>query len=141
MERQTGRSQRRGGPLLSRSRAVTLLVMVVAASFLLDFGRRAWDIYRLGRQVEALGQQVEAARAEQARLQARLAYVQTDAYLEEAARDILRWTRPDEVQVIILPVPQGSPPSPAESVEGSASLPYWRLWWQLLFGPGLEPSP
>jgi len=107
---------------------------------------------------DAVSAQIEEnhlAQARTAQLQGRLAYVQSDAFAEEKAREEFSMAQPGDRKVVILseaaaqpevapapvlvippqPSPQFAPlqrPSPAvPSVD--ATLPIWRQWLTLLF--------
>ncbi len=116
------------------------LIAVAAASisviFLLAFGSQIIEIYRLRSSLAVADAGLEELRAEQAALEATLAYVQTDDYVEQVARAELNKVRPGDERVVVItreapaPTPVRTPaPQPAE---GSAS--HLDAWLELLFG-------
>jgi len=96
-------------------------------------------VYRLRREEARLQQAVAEEKAKAAALEARKAYVQSDAFVEEWARTVAKLTQPGEVRVVLLSEGQ----QPAESLGPTlgtyrlqeGALPYWQQWWELFFGP------
>ena len=116
---------------------MTVVVLAtVALTLTFDLGRRALDTHRIQQQVDGLAAEVEAMEAENQALLERLEYVKSEAYVEEAAREVLGWTRRGDTAVVILTVPSASESGAATSTaEGAQGAAPWRLWWELLFGP------
>ncbi len=122
--------------IISFTQFVAIIVAIVALSLVIDFGRKAAINYRIQQEVDRLEQEVAAARQEQQRLLALKAYVQTDEYVEKAARQELRWSRPGETVVIVRPIVRQAtpPPQPVRpSTEPSGAKSCWREWWALFF--------
>ena len=97
---------------------------------------RAWQInVALQEQVRLMGPLLTAAWDQQATLQAKLSYVQSDTYVDEWARVHAGMTQPGEILVIpIVPTPTITPtpiptpiPSPTPTPE-----PLLRRWWRAL---------
>ena len=129
-------TKKRQKGFISWGRIMAIVVVTIALFLMVDFGRRAWDNYRLSREVKALEEEVTAFRAENKALKERLEYVGTDAYIEEAAREKLHWVQPGDTAIVVIPqkveeAPSLTPP-PAESIE----KPNWQRWWDLFFGLG-----
>ncbi|MBN1486646.1 MAG: septum formation initiator family protein [Anaerolineae bacterium] len=76
---------------------------------------------------------------EQATLQVELTRVQSDAYVEQWARERARMTQPGDVLVIpILPTPTITPvpiPTPLPTPTPTPQ-PFWKAWWGTLTGQG-----
>ncbi len=120
--------------------SIDQFIAVAAASisvlFLLAFGSQIVEIYRLRSALSLAEKGVEGLQAEQAALEATLAYVKTDDYAEEVARAELNKVRPGDHRVVIVtraapaatPVPTPVPPA------GPAEASYVDSWWNLLFG-------
>lgn len=96
---------------------IVKMIVIFAVSMVIlltvDFGQRAARGYQVRRAEEKLSVQVEALTKAHDALLARLDYVQSDAYIEEVARNELKWSKPGETVVIILATPLAS--------EGSAA--------------------
>ncbi len=113
-----------------------MVLATVALTLTFDLGRRALDTHRIQQQVDALIAEVETMEEENQALLERLEYVQSEAYVEEAARDVLGWTRPGDTAVVPLTVPSASESeATASAAERGEGAPIWRLWWELFFGP------
>lgn len=135
-------TRKRQQGLISWGRIVAVVVATIALFLAADFGRRALDAYRLSRVVSALEEDVAAMRAENEALKERLEYVNTDAYIEEAAREKLKWAKPGDTVVRTLfsedeeaPVTTPAPSQGSLQGEGGMEKPNWQRWLDLLFGP------
>jgi cell division protein FtsB len=119
---------------------VTVLACSVAIFFILAFGGKALEGYRLQRHNAILGAQIAELKDEQAELEARLEYVQSAAYAEQVAREQYKWAKPGEKLVIpmfqrrpAVTAPQ-TPSEPVGEVIASESTSLWPAWWRLLIG-------
>ena len=132
--------------MISTPKVVAIVTFTLVAVLSVDFGRKALDNYQIQRQVEWLSQQVAAERDTNQALQDTLQYVESDAYVEKAARESLGLVKPGEVAVV--PVRQAeSPPSTSSDGQttvapGDEAVPYWQQWSRLLLGSaqGRRPS-
>ncbi|MFQ5874659.1 MAG: septum formation initiator family protein [Dehalococcoidia bacterium] len=135
-------TRKRQQGLISWGRIVAVVVVTIALFLAADFGRRAIDAYRLGRAVAALEEEVAAMKTDNKALKERLEYVSTDAYIEEAAREKLRWVEPGDTAVILLsredkeaPVTTPVPSHGILQGQGVIEKPNWQRWLDLFFGP------
>ncbi len=135
-------TKKRQQGLISWGRIVAVMVITIALFLAIDFGRRAIDAYRLSRAVAALEEEVAAMRAENEALKERLEHVSTDAYIEEAAREKLRWVASGDTAVIVLSSEDKeasvTTPVPSQGIlqgEGMVEKPNWQKWLDLFFGP------
>ncbi len=122
---------------------IAIIALTISIFLVIDLGRRAAANYRVQREAERLGQEVDEARLYQDELQSKLEYVQSDLYVEEVARRDLKWARPGETLVVVLPTPESVPQSatanqPTLIVGPTAETPA-QAWWVLFFGPYAEP--
>ena len=124
--------------MISTPKVVAIVTFTLVAVLSVDFGRKALDNYHIQRQVEWLSQQVAAERDTNQALQDTLQYVESDAYVEKAARENLGLVKAGEVAVV--PVRQAeSPPSTSSDGQttvapGDEAAPYWQRWTHLLLG-------
>lgn len=119
---------------------VAIVVITISLFLVVDFGRRTAASYQVKSEVTRLEKEVAAVRAQHAALEARLAYVQSDEYVEEIARTQLKWAREGETVVVVMATPQAvlpaSPSAQAASTDGVESYSPWHAWWFLFFdGP------
>jgi len=119
--------------------AITVLFSIAAVFFVLGFGGKALEGYRVRRHNETLRAELAALEAVQQQLRARLEYVQTSAYVEKVAREQYRWTKEGETLVIpIFRQTTAEPANPRPSPQPAASIPAnrptgrWPEWWSLL---------
>ena len=110
------------------------VVLIVGLLLAVQFGRQIyanWDISQRAAEIEA---QIAQTEAENARLQAELEYLRSDAYVSAEARRLENLGRPGE-QVLI--IPEGAEaPLPPELASLERPKPFIRQWLDLFFGPG-----
>ena len=119
-----------------------VLVLFIVGGLGWAFAQQLRLAQDLREEVEHLEQAVATQEAIRAYLTATLQYVQTDAYVEEWAREEARMAKPGEVVVIPLVSPEGAaPPATPEGqrlddvVAQSKDRPFWVVWWEAIFGP------
>jgi cell division protein FtsB len=124
--------------VLSTPKIVAIVTFTLVAVLSVDFGRKALENYQIRRQVEWLQQQVKAEQDTNQALQDRLEYAQSDAYVEEAARESLGLVKVGEVPVVVVQGAQS--PSSTSTQEGTTAAPggeptpYWQQWRDLFLG-------
>lgn len=125
---------------------VAIIALSISIFLIVDLGRRAAANYRTQREAEQLGQEVEAARQYQSKLLAQRTYAASDLYVEEVARQELKWAKAGETVVVVLPTYEQASLAPGKAdVKKSpfvAKTPE-QAWWQLFFGdaPPAAGSP
>lgn len=116
---------------------VAIIALTISIFLIVDFGRRAATNYRIQREAEHISQQVEAARRYQARLLARRTYAASDLYVEEVARNELKWAKPGETVVVVMPTVEEARsfnlPSETKTEVRVVETPQ-QAWWRLFFG-------
>jgi hypothetical protein len=113
---------------------VVVVVFVLGSAFY-----SAWNTNRgLRAELAALKPMVTAAMVEQQTLEAQLAYVKSDEYVESWSQVHARMVREGETLVILVqatptptPVPVHPSPEPTATLEPA---PFWVRWWQNLLG-------
>ena len=105
---------------------------------LVDLARRAAANYRVQREAYRLTQEVETIRDYQAKLLARRTYVASDLYVEEVARKELKWAKPGETVIVVMPTPEAAVSANQTPQRGdtTSAVPQTPLqaWQQLFFG-------
>jgi cell division protein FtsB len=116
---------------------VAIVVITVCLFLVIDFGRRTASNYQIRAEETRLENELAASQDRHTALQARLAYVQSDAYVEEIARTQLKWAREGETVVVVMPTPQ-APQAQADgqpaAINGVVPESPWQAWWLLFFG-------
>jgi cell division protein FtsL len=122
---------------------VAIIALSISVFLIVDFARRAAANYRVQREAERLTQEVEMARLEKEQLLAKRTYVASNLYVEEIARKELKWARPGETVVVIMPTPeavaQHSPQNVRVSTVGPIAHSPAQAWWLLFFGDASFP--
>lgn len=116
---------------------VAIIALSISIFLIVDLGRRAAANYRVQREAERLTQEVEAAKQYQAKLLAQRTYAASDLYVEEIARNQLKWAKPGEKVIVVIPNYEEAthplaPPSDNKQ-EVTITTPE-QAWWQLFFG-------
>ncbi len=109
---------------------VTLLFLLIGAAFLTQLVPYQ-QILESQRQVEAARAELTALEEENARLEADVAALQTDAEIEKLAREKLGYVRPGERAYVVLDPPgTDDRVSPSPEITGVPEEPTWvdRLW-------------
>ncbi len=117
---------------------VAIVVITVCLFLVIDFGRRTASNYQIKAEETRLETELANSQKQHIDLQARLAYVQSDAYVEEIARTQLKWAREGEMVVVVMATPQAQPQAGADgqpaAINGVVPESPWQAWWLLFFG-------
>jgi cell division protein FtsB len=130
-------TKKRQGSKLPIAQFVAIIALSISIFLIVDLGRRAAANYRVQREAYRLGQEVDAVKEYQAKLLARRTYVASDLYVEEVARNELKWAKPNETVIAVLPTPvlvgPTGQPMPGPTPLQTTPTPM-EAWWQLFFG-------
>ena len=114
---------------------IAIVGLGIVLFLVVNFGRRAAISYRVHREEVRLEAQLEVARQTQKQLLDQQAYVQSDAYVEEVARNELKWSKPGETVIIILATPQSNnqPPSAGSPYSPAPYTPFdaWKQFFSI----------
>jgi cell division protein FtsL len=116
-----------------------VVVCVVSVYFVVGFYGKTLESYRIGQRAAQVQREVGALEARNRELQAQVAYLSTDAYVETAARDKLGLVKPGDQALIVLPEkPEVAwvegPPATPESGRALAEFGHVADWLALFFG-------
>ncbi|MFQ5408810.1 MAG: hypothetical protein ACE5FI_10385 [Anaerolineales bacterium] len=112
---------------------VVVLGLILGISIILDLRQRIQAAQTIIAESQRLETDVQALHDENRGLQATLAYVESNAYVEDWAHSEGQLVRPGEV--LVIPVSDGeaiATPEPAEPPPPTV-IEQWQLWWQLFF--------
>jgi cell division protein FtsB len=131
------KKRKRQGPKAPLAQFVAIIALTISIFLIVDLGRRAATNYRIQREAEHLTQEVEAARQYQTKLLARRTYAASDLYVEEIARNELKWAEPGETVVVVMPTfdAAASLNQPIQTSEEIRVVQTpQQAWWELFFG-------
>jgi hypothetical protein len=129
-------------PLISTTQFAAIVVLTIALFLVIDFGRRTTAGYYVSQTEKRLIAEIEALLEQQEMLKQRRDYVQTDAYVEQWAREQAHMVRPGDRRLIVVTRPASSTPAedqplptspPPESVALHEPVPNWHHWWRLFW--------
>ena len=127
--------KKKRGPQFPLTQFIAIVVITISFFLVVDFARRTATIYRIKSEAARLEEEVAETRARSEALEARLRYVQSDAYVEEIARTQLKWAQPGETVVVVMATPQAVPtPPPGRQyvvTDGPPPETPWQAWWLL----------
>ncbi len=129
--------KKKRGPQFPLTQFIAIIVITISVFLVVDFARRTATIYRIKSEAARLEEETATARAQGEALEARLRYVQSDAYVEEIARSQLKWAQPGETVVVVMATPQAvltpSPDSQYAMTDGPPPEQPWQAWWLTFF--------
>lgn len=112
-----------------------IISIAIGASFLQEIHRRVL----VRQQIEELRKEVESREQRIVHLRQLTEYLQTDAYLERAAREKLGYQKPGEQVVVVPPGEKVLAETTEQTVRQTVEpLSVPRQWWDLYFGGGKE---
>jgi cell division protein FtsB len=121
-------------------RPLVLLALIIGCLlFILGYTGRLAEQGRLRAEAVRWEGRIAAAQQRQAELEAQLAYVRSEAYVHQQARDVLNLVQPGDELVILV---EGTPVAPvsvpvAETVTASPHVvPNWQQWLDLFLPEG-----
>ena len=129
------RGARRPGLRLPASRggvAWLAVLLIVGLLLAVQFGRQIYANWEIGQRAAEIETQIAQIEEENARLQAELQYLRSDAYISSEARRLENLGEPGE-RVLIIP-PGAEAPLPPELAALEAPKPFLEQWIELFFG-------
>jgi len=120
---------------LSLVQFLAIIAITLSLSLIVDFGRKATASYRIRQEEVRLEQEVAALEARQRELKERKAIVQSDAFVEQWAREEMHLVRAEETAVMPI-IPHRTQTAEVRKggeaeVIGERESPCWQVWWAL----------
>jgi cell division protein FtsB len=126
------------------ARLVLLLLVSLASVLLLSFVRMTWMERQINQALVQQREANEALRIKIEQLKTEAEYRESDAYVEQAAREQLGMAR--EGETVLLPtvvIPASSAPMPTIAAEAPmakpATPPNYQRWWRAFFPEEASP--
>jgi cell division protein FtsB len=130
--------KKRQNSKLPLAQFIAIIVLSISIFLVVDFARRAAANYRVHREAERLEQQVEQTHLRQQKLLAKRSYVASDLYVEDVARQELKWARAGETVIVVMPTPEMVVPASQQTTQvqtvGSVAETPAQAWWLTFFG-------
>jgi hypothetical protein len=121
---------------ISPPHVTMLVVCVVAVYFIVGFYGKSLDSYRINQRAVEVRKEIDQIEAQNRDIQARIAYLQSDGYVETAAREKLNLARPGDRSVVLLQnTPDvAGPPGPPPAAPAMVAFGHLGEWLDLFFG-------
>ncbi|MDP2947920.1 MAG: septum formation initiator family protein [Chloroflexota bacterium] len=113
---------------------VLLATAVVVVYLLFTAGSNAISTFQLRQDEATLRDEVQKLEERYRQLSALRDYLNSDEYIEWAARRQLGLVRSGEMGIIVQPLASPTPPAEGEEGEGSQSGQPPQRWWEALIG-------
>lgn len=116
---------------MRKKRLINLFVFIIGISLIVNLSRNILKTLKASNQIKQAEKRAEELAKEQQSLLEKSQYYQSEAFIEEEARNKLNMSRPGE-EIVILPpnvsriLSQKMPNLPQE-------VPNWQKWWNLFF--------
>lgn len=109
------------------------VVLILGAFLAIQFGRQVYANWEIGQRADTIRAQIAAVEEENARLQAELDYLRSEAYIGAEARRLANLGVAGE-QVLIIP-PGAEEPLPDALGAAEPPKPMLEQWFELFFAP------
>jgi cell division protein FtsB len=131
-------ARKKGLSSLSLARVLAFIGLILAGYFIVGFGKVALVGFQLRNTKAGLQAEVISLEEQVADLEAQKAFVQTDAYVEQAAREEYKMSRPGDQVVVPMFPDEGATAAQETRLREQPASPMptepWRAWWELFFG-------
>jgi cell division protein FtsB len=117
-------------------RILVALVLSFCLIFAITYTNRLARKSHLEVEIAQWEAKIEQSAEHRHALEAELAYVQSDAYIEQLAHDELGLAKEGEVIAVVIPATQQLAAPTAPAVSTTSPMPFWRQWLERLgFSP------
>ena len=113
----------KGFPHLSSAKIIFGITALIVVYFLVTFAGSYFRARQADNEVSQLQSQIDGMSGQYDRLQALEQYLQSDDYVEKAAREQLGLVKPGEIGIIALPTQPSPTPAPGAAGDN---------WWQTI---------
>jgi cell division protein DivIC len=113
----------KGFPHLSSAKIIFGITALIVVYFLVTFAGSYFRARQADNQVSQLQNQIDGMSSQYDRLQALEQYLQSDDYVEKAAREQLGLVKPGETGIVVLPTQPSPTPAPGSVGDN---------WWQTI---------
>jgi len=130
-------ARKKGLSSISLAQIVAFVGIILAGYFIIGFAKVALSGYQLRETKAELQQEVTGLAQEVSGLEKQIDYVQTDDYVEEAARQEFKMSKAGDKVVAPIYEDEAAPavqaePQPQEPATSTPTEP-WQAWWELFF--------
>lgn len=112
-----------------RSRLINGFLLILGCYLIVSFSRDIWGLVEKSREIEKEQLKLDQLKKENLELKKRVAYVQSEEFIEKEARDKLGLARDGEA-VVMMP---SAGKSAREDSFNSEEQSNWQRWWHLFF--------
>lgn len=121
--------------ILTDKRFYVIIAVLVLVMLLMNFNQRMVLLTKLRGQEKVLIEEYANLQATQSALETQIAYANSDAAVEEWAREEGSMVQSGDVPIVLLPGSSESlQPTPIPAPEVVDRVERWEIWWELFFG-------
>ena len=121
--------------ILTDKRFYVIIAVLALVLLLMNFNQRMVLLSKLRGQEKVLVEEYANLQATQSALETQIAYANSDAAVEEWAREEGSMVQSGDVPVILLPGSGESiQPTPIPTPKVVDRVEQWEIWWELFFG-------
>lgn len=121
--------------ILTDKRFYVIIAVLVLVVLLMNFNQRMVLLSKLRGQEKVLVEKYANLQATQSALETQIAYANSDAAVEEWAREEGSMVKSGDVPIVLLPGSSESlQPTATPTPEVVDRVEQWEIWWELFFG-------
>ncbi|MBG0784173.1 MAG: septum formation initiator family protein [Anaerolineaceae bacterium] len=121
--------------ILTDKRFYVIIAVLVLVLLLMNFNQRMVLLSKLRGQEKVLVEEYANLQATQSALETQIAYANSDAAVEEWAREEGHMVQSGDVPIVLLPGSSVSlQPTSVPTPEVVDRVEQWEIWWELFFG-------
>ena len=121
--------------ILTDKRFYVIIAVLVLVLLLMNFNQRMVLLSKLRGQEKVLVEEYANLQATQSALETQIAYANSDAAVEEWAREEGHMVQSGDVPIVLLPGSGVSlQPTSVPTPEVVDPVEQWEIWWELFFG-------
>ncbi len=121
--------------ILTDKRFYVIIAVLVLVVLLMNFNQRMVLLSKLRGQEKVLVEKYANLQATQSALETQIAYANSDAAVEEWAREEGSMVQSGDVPIILLPdTSESLQPTAIPTPEVVDRVEQWEIWWELFFG-------
>lgn len=117
---------------MSKDKLIGLLLLIIGLIFIFNLTGSIWRLWHQDEPLREAEKRLEELKEENQELKRKKAYINSERFVEEQARDKLNWAKEDEVMVI-LPEEILNLKDEGEEQGSEEEMPNWQKWLEIFW--------